>query len=263
MFDLFTNASSQSHLLTNTVAWSPAAGKFSAVDTLQVNSLVGATYTLTGSEDPTISQKYNPENNNIEGMTFKFRVFIASDLSSHASCQLFMYDKDLVYVKSKNIIYTETSSAFTLFEVPEFTFPDSSANLVVRIDPYQTNNNGDTIRVLFPHLIVDNEIVVLQPEYDYKEKDRKVESRHRTKSGAEFVYKFGDYKKRKLSVMYVDSSDKYTVNGWWNNNTDLIFMGSSDTDVNSVRLTNKETPIGIAIKPYTDLFKGVIELETY
>lgn len=105
--------------------------------------------------------------------------------------------------------------------------------------------------------------VDIEPEYDYLERDAKIESRHRTRSGKEFVYKFGDIGKFKFSVAYVNSSFKATVNSYWKSNTNLLFMEVGATVVSSVRLTNKSLPIGSPIKPYSDTFKGVIELETY
>ena len=105
--------------------------------------------------------------------------------------------------------------------------------------------------------------VDVDPEYNLTEKDKKIESRHRVRSGEEYVYKFGEYKIIKFNVMYVNSSFKSIVNSWWSSNTELLFMEVGASVVSSVRIVNKELPIGKFIKPYTDTFKGVIELNGY
>ena len=105
--------------------------------------------------------------------------------------------------------------------------------------------------------------VSLDPEFNFRDTEKKIETRHRTKSGREYVYKWGDYKKWSFGVTYVDSSFKAIVNSWWNTNTELLFMKQGETLVYSVRLMNNNSPINAFIKPYDDLFKGKIDLGTY
>jgi len=113
-------------------------------------------------------------------------------------------------------------------------------------------------------LFVDsNNGVDIDPEYNYTEKDKKMESKQRVRSGDQYVYKWGDYEIFKFGIMHVNSSFKSIVNSWWNTNTNLLFMEVGATKVSTVRLSNKALPIGKPIKPYTDSFKGVIELEGY
>ena len=106
------------------------------------------------------------------------------------------------------------------------------------------------------------EFLTVTPEYDYVEPDEKIESRHRARSGTEYVYKWGEFKKFNMGVMYVNSEFKSVVNSWWSSNTDLLWMDST-TNVTSVHLTNKKKPIDKRVKPYTDKFKGKLELGTY
>lgn len=105
--------------------------------------------------------------------------------------------------------------------------------------------------------------VDIDPEYDLVFQDTKIEDRHRARSSDAYVYKWGEYKRIKFSVSYVDSSFKAIVNSYWSSNTNLLFMEVGASAVYSVRLMNKELPVGKYIKPYTDLFRGVIELEGY
>lgn len=105
--------------------------------------------------------------------------------------------------------------------------------------------------------------VSLDPEWDYDDSAKKIENRHRTRSAAEYVYKWGEYGVRKFSVMYVSSATAAIVNSWWSSNTDLLFMREGDADVTSCRLMNGSKPISKKVKPYDDQWRGKIELGTY
>lgn len=105
--------------------------------------------------------------------------------------------------------------------------------------------------------------VDVYPEYNYTEGDRKVESRTRTSTGAEYIYKFGDYRQWKFGVEFVNSSFYSIVNSWWLTNAELTWVRAGQTDVSSVRLSSKKKPINKFIKPHDDLFMGTIELSTY
>lgn len=105
--------------------------------------------------------------------------------------------------------------------------------------------------------------VDVEPEWGFKDSGKKVETRHRTRSGEEYVYRWGDYRTFDVPVMYVSSSTMAIVNSWWNSNTELLFMEEGSTDVSSVHISNKSKPIDSKIKPYDNLFKGTIKLSTY
>lgn len=113
-------------------------------------------------------------------------------------------------------------------------------------------------------LFVDSSTgLTVEPEWDYKEEDEKIETRSRVRSGAEYVYKWAEFQKIKFKVSFVDSNFKSIVNSWWSNNTDLLFMEEGSSVVSSMHISNKKTPVGQFIKPYNTLFKGTIELSTY
>lgn len=105
--------------------------------------------------------------------------------------------------------------------------------------------------------------VTITPEFDFKDSASKVESRHRTRAGDEYVYRWGGFRTLKMKVKFVDSSFKAVVNSWWDSNADLLFMEEGGTDVTSVHITNKSQPIDGFVKPYNDLFQGTIDLGTY
>lgn len=107
--------------------------------------------------------------------------------------------------------------------------------------------------------------VTLRPEYDYAEPDRKIESRHRTLSAKEYVYRWSSYERFEFSVQYVPAGDAAIVNSWWDSNTNLLFFITSDstTEVHSVRLGGEEKPLTGFNPPYHTYRQGKILLEGY
>lgn len=113
-------------------------------------------------------------------------------------------------------------------------------------------------------LFVDSDnSLQFDPEFDYADEERKVEDSHRVRSGGLYRYKWASYRRFKFSMAFVSSSDAAIVNSWWLSNTELLFMNTSDSAVFSVQLVNADKPLGQFQKPYVDLYKGIIELETY
>ncbi len=105
--------------------------------------------------------------------------------------------------------------------------------------------------------------VSFEPEWDFLQENVKVEDAHRVRSGAMFRYRWGGYERWKFTARFIDSADAWAVNSWWDSNTKLLFMNTSDATVNSVQIVNSRLPFGRFIKPHDDLYEGVIELETY
>ena len=105
--------------------------------------------------------------------------------------------------------------------------------------------------------------VTLDPEYDFKKVTIKVEDEHRMRQGNMFRYKWGEYTRWEFSVMFISSADQFTINNWHSETEKLLLMEEGGTQVFSVYLTNKESPIAQLIKPYNDQYRGKIELETY
>ena len=109
----------------------------------------------------------------------------------------------------------------------------------------------------------DNQ-VALDPEYDFTRKDEKKESAFRACAGTLWVYKWGDFDQWKFGLKFVTSADMSVVNSWWKSNAELQFYPDDNkTDVSTVMIRNKNTPISKMMKPYTSLFGGAIELSTF
>lgn len=123
-----------------------------------------------------------------------------------------------------------------------------------QLDPYQKTSTTKTSSLGAYELPV-----VLEPQYSSGVK--KFEYKSRTSTGNQSVYKHSQKNKFKIPVRYVNSEFKSVVNSWYENNTEVIFTVDS-TEYN-VLLTGKNTPINSFDSPYTDQFKGIIELETF
>lgn len=106
-------------------------------------------------------------------------------------------------------------------------------------------------------------VVSMEPNYDIKFSAAKIESSHRSRSGANYRYKWGEFSRVILSIEHVTSADMTRVNSWWGANTPLRLFDINSTVVSSGYIVNAGKPIDSYIMPYTDRFGGTIELEGY
>lgn len=114
------------------------------------------------------------------------------------------------------------------------------------------------------YTLTDGSVVVsLNPQWDLKFDSRKNQIDHRTRSGAAYHYKWGDYGHVSFSIEDLSSSDMCAVNSWWGANTPVVLYDTTTTAVISGTLVNASAPIDSYVEPYIDLFKGTIELETF
>jgi sugar lactone lactonase YvrE len=73
--------------------------------------------------------------------------------------------------------------------------------------------------------------VLIDPEYDLKDSGSKVESRHRTRDGSEYVYKWGDFDTIEFSLTYLSVAIRTSINTWWADNEDLLFSETPLADI--------------------------------
>lgn len=113
--------------------------------------------------------------------------------------------------------------------------------------------------------ISSSDAIQLYPEYDYKDNEKIIESKHRTLSGKAYNYKWGEYERFEFSLNYVTEANALIVNSWWNSRAELLYFVTSDstTDVYSVMIMNNENPLSGYNKPYDTYRKGKIILESY
>jgi len=107
--------------------------------------------------------------------------------------------------------------------------------------------------------------ITLYPEWDYTFQTNQTRSDMRTPAGKLYQYKYGEYKSFDLSFEYVPSSEAMTINGWFDDNTDLLLFVTSDTatEISSVRIMNDDSPFNEFAEPYTNRWNGSFKLETY
>jgi len=113
--------------------------------------------------------------------------------------------------------------------------------------------------------ITSVDAVQLYPAWDYSNGDTMTKSQHRTRSGNLYQYKWNDYKKISFKASWVNSSTSSIVNSWWSSQAKLIWFvaDGATVDVTSVMILNKDAPFQQNVKPYTEYWQGVIELEEY
>lgn len=131
----------------------------------------------------------------------------------------------------------------------------------------RTNLDVSTTRtfdIFGEYVLIDSENnIYIAPDFDFENKTEKIESRHRVRSGEEYVYKWGEFRKFEMGVSFVNSSFKSVINSYWYDNTKLLFVQSGDMKIYSVQVSNNNLPVGNLIAPYTNLFRGTIELESF
>lgn len=105
--------------------------------------------------------------------------------------------------------------------------------------------------------------VEVAPEYNYVERAQRLGARHRTLSGAEYAYRFGQLDRLKFSASLVDSASFAQIVEWWLSNTPVYFGRVGDPQQFRMRITNAAVPLAGYFKPNKRLREGDIEMEQY
>jgi len=110
--------------------------------------------------------------------------------------------------------------------------------------------------------VVKEKIEESGPEWRAFSKEEKDD---RSRTGRKYRYRWGDFDKVKFSADFVPSSAASLVNSWWRGNEELMLsiVSSGVSAVYSVQLEGGSSPFKSFVKPYTDLYRGIIDLETY
>jgi hypothetical protein len=106
-------------------------------------------------------------------------------------------------------------------------------------------------------------VVSLEPHYDILLSGEKIESSHRTLAGRNYRYTWGEYSRTKFNVDFLTSADMTRINSWWSANTPLVLYDMNSTVISSSYIVNPTKPIDGLVPPYTDMFRGMIQLEGY
>ena len=159
-----------------------------------------------------------------------------------------------------------------------------------------------SLELIFKLGISSSDAVRLYPELDYEEGKVKIKNEHKTRSGKAWNYTWSNYKKFDIPVEYVSGNNASLINSWWLSDTQLLFFKTiqittegiedeylelvdsgalelvgggflelvdeadtvtTSTEVHSVYIINKRTPLRQFNKPYNKYWRGSIELESY
>ena len=121
-----------------------------------------------------------------------------------------------------------------------------------------------SLGILFDDVLARVDQITLYPEWSFQEQARLVQSRHRSLGGKEHVYTWGKYFAYEVPLRFLSTSHAALINWWWEKQFHLLFtLDTSDSESSFiVRIANDRQPIGGRVKPYADLFQGVLQLES-
>ncbi|MDH4249041.1 MAG: hypothetical protein OEW39_14650 [Deltaproteobacteria bacterium] len=122
----------------------------------------------------------------------------------------------------------------------------------------------NSMAVYWDDVLTTIDPITLYPEWSFTEQARLIQARHRTLGGREHVYTWGKYFAYEVPLRFLSTSHAALINWWWSNQFHLLFtLDTSDSESNFiVRIANDRQPIGGRVKPYVDLWQGVLQLES-
>ena len=98
-------------------------------------------------------------------------------------------------------------------------------------------------------------------EFDWKREDKRLESNHRTRSGKQFRYKWGEFERVAFAVDQVNSATAAQINSLWI--TGSVCVVTRYSDVISGYIVNAQSPFNKVTDARYDLWQGRIELESF
>lgn len=229
-----------------------------------------------GSDNPYIEEIIGLDASTLS-RTFTASIYGMTDASLPNSAELIIFDAASSQSQAQSI---NLGSSFERHDVT-VTFSVDVSTIGVQFKGMETPSSGDyfylfgamlqeSVETNPPYQLTsgasvssDSVMVEVNPEYDFSEPDKKIESNHTSRNGKRFKYLWGETKNTKFSVSYVDSSFKTIVNSWWGANASLRYFDDVLSVTNSGWLMGDEKPVSQRIKPYDDLFAGVINLGSF
>ena len=113
--------------------------------------------------------------------------------------------------------------------------------------------------------ITSETIIQIYPGHDYINKLNISRTDARLKGGGLLSYRWSSYRDIQIPLSWLNASESSIINSWWESRAQIKFFVTSGavTDVHSVMIMNKETPLNQYNEPHTDYFRGNIHLEGY
>lgn len=105
--------------------------------------------------------------------------------------------------------------------------------------------------------------ITIYPKWDFKKKRKMDRSDHRMYDASMFTYRWAAYDVFEFSLEGITPAQAATINGWWENKTELTFAvsGSPVTTGGTVKISGNRTPFPKFLYPRVDYYQGKIELE--
>jgi len=153
-----------------------------------------------------------------------------------------------------DFIYTESTGG----NDGQIQFYHAESSTEIEADIYNRTYYIDDVKIY----AVNCETQQIYPNWDYKKKQQRVMSKHRSKTGQMFQYEWSRFSKFEFTLDYLASSKAKQINSWWQSSADLLFMINSFgvMEVNSVTFDNKSEPFEKMQRPYAEYYSGKIKL---
>lgn len=231
--------------------------------------------TSDGSADP-IVQQISDIGSAVVNRYFTFSIWGKRSWNSDSDGVLRILDSGS-FIESINITLTQE---WQRYEINVQMTGATGNDVYVRFDPPNDPDAGDVIWLwgaqltettdIDPYVKTEGSIILSASnyintdiEYDFKESGQKIEDVHRTKDGARYRYLWGSFDKVEFSIRYVIKETKLTINEWWEENQNVILSNNLTSKTWKVHIVNRSVPVDKVEKPYMELYKGKLILETY
>jgi len=106
--------------------------------------------------------------------------------------------------------------------------------------------------------------ILLHPDWGFRDRETLIVSEHRTQAGKDFAYRWGSHQRFQVPLQFVDSADQARITDWWSGQQQVAFTLDTSETLSTVlcRITNRTRPLGAFTRPYADLYRGSLELES-
>ncbi len=128
----------------------------------------------------------------------------------------------------------------------------------------RTAQSSEVHRVLLDDFLLQVDPITIHPDHSFREQAKVISSEHRTKAGKLHSYIWGKHLGYSVPLRFLSDFDADLINWWWENRFNLAFtLNTSDSEsAQVVQIVNERQPIGSRVRPYNDLWEGVLELES-
>ncbi len=144
------------------------------------------------------------------------------------------------------------------------TAPTVTSHDTQPIIRYVYLDNSEETTLITDDVLTQIDLITLHPDWSFAERSEVIKSQNRTLGGKLHTYTWDKYFSWNVPLQFISTSHADLINWWWENQFNLLFtLDTSDSEsMFTCRITNKTQPIGNRMRPYTDLWRGNITLES-